>query len=128
VKDPGALVRAYDDDEGVTAAFNRNVLHHVNAVLGADFEPAAFDHVARWVPEHERIEMWLRATRAMSVRVKDLDLDVALAEGEEVHTEISAKFTRRTATGRLAAAGLSIQRWDTVPQGWFAVALATCAG
>jgi L-histidine Nalpha-methyltransferase len=124
VKDVDVLVRAYDDAEGVTAAFNRNVLHHLNTTLGADFDPAAFDHVARWVPEHDRIEMWLHASRDMTVDVRDLGLRVDFAEGEGIHTEISAKFTRATADARLAAAGLVVRRWDTDPQGWYAVALA----
>jgi L-histidine Nalpha-methyltransferase len=125
VKPLDVLLPAYDDAAGVTAAFNRNVLHHVNAVLGADFEPEAFAHLARWDEGGQRIEMWLRATRPMRVRVKALDLDVAIAEGEELHTEISAKLTREVATGRLDAAGLDVARWDTDERGWFAVALAT---
>ena len=128
VKDTETLVRAYDDDAGVTAAFNRNVLHNVNATLGADFEPDDFDHVARWNAPEARIEMWLRARRDMRVRVKDLDLDLELVEGEEVHTEISAKFTEATITDRLAAAGLRVARFDTDPRGWFGVVTAVPAG
>ena len=124
VKDTDALVRAYDDAAGVTAAFNRNVLHNVNATLGADFEPDAFDHVARWNAEEARIEMWLRATRDMTVTVKDLELELGVAAGEEVHTEISAKFTREVVAERLAAAGLELARFDTDPRGWFGVVLA----
>jgi len=128
VKDATTLVRAYDDAEGVTAAFNRNVLHNVNATLGADFEPDDFDHVARWNDAESRIEMWLRARRDMQVRVKDLDLDVELVEGEEVHTEISSKFTEPTITDRLATAGLRVVRFDTDPLGWFGVVTAVPAG
>lgn len=128
VKDATTLVRAYDDAEGVTAAFNRNVLHNVNATLGADFEPDDFDHVARWNAAESRIEMWLRARRDMQVRVKDLDLDVELVEGEEVHTEISSKFTGPTITDRLATAGLRVARFDTDPRGWFGVVTAVPAG
>ena len=128
VKDATTLVRAYDDAEGVTAAFNRNVLHNVNATLGADFEPDDFDHVARWNDAESRIEMWLRARRDMQVRVKDLDLDVELVEGEEVHTEISSKFTEPTITDRLATAGLRVVRFDTDPRGWFRVVTAVPAG
>ena len=128
VKDATTLVRAYDDAEGVTAAFNRNVLHNVNATLGADFEPDDFDHVARWNDAESRIEMWLRARRDMQVRLKDLDLDVELVEGEEVHTEISSKFTEPTITDRLATAGLRVARFDTDPRGWFGVVTAVPAG
>ena len=128
VKDTETLVRAYDDAAGVTAAFNRNVLHNVNATLGADFEPDDFDHVARWNAPEARIEMWLRARRDMRVRVKDLDLEVELVAGEEMHTEISSKFTEATITDRLAAAGLRVARFDTDPRGWFGVVTAVPAG
>jgi L-histidine N-alpha-methyltransferase len=128
VKDEATLVRAYDDAAGVTAAFNRNVLRHVNAVLGADFDPDAFDHVARWDAERQRIEMWLHARGPQRVRVADLDLQVDLADGEGIHTEISCKFTRETVTARLAAAGLELVRFDTDAQGLFAVVLAVPAG
>ncbi|MGI9018217.1 MAG: L-histidine N(alpha)-methyltransferase [Euzebya sp.] len=127
VKDTVSLINAYDDASGVTAAFNRNVLHNVNATLGADFEPDLFQHVAKWNAAEQRIEMWLRASKAMTVRVKDLGLDVTFGEGEEMHTEISSKFTRESITQRLAAAGLDVTRFDTDPRGWFGVVLATPA-
>ncbi len=123
VKDVGVLVPAYDDAAGVTAAFNRNVLHNLNTTLGADFEPDRFDHVARWSEDHQRIEMWLRATERMSVHVKDLDLEVVFEEGEEIHTEISSKFTEESVRARLGAAGLQVARFDTDPDGLFAVVL-----
>lgn len=81
VKDTGRLVRAYDDSQGVTAAFNRNVLAVVNRELGADFDVAAFAHVARWNADERRIEMWLRATSFQRVRIAALDLSVEFAEG-----------------------------------------------
>ena len=127
VKDPEVLVRAYDDASGVTAAFNRNVLHNINAVLDADFEPEQFEHVARWREDYQRIEMWLRATRAMTVHIADLDLDVSFEEGEEIHTEISAKFTRQCITDRLAEAGMRVTRFDTDDRDYFAVVLAALA-
>lgn len=127
VKDPATLVRAYDDAQGVTAAFNRNVLHNLNATLGADFDPDAFAHVARWDEGAQRIEMWLRATTPMVVRIADLDLEVAIEAGEELHTEISAKFTPDVVAARMAEAGLGLRRFDTDPRGWFGLALATPA-
>lgn len=90
VKDPSVIVPAYDDAAGVTAEFNRNVLYVINRELGADFDPEAFEHVAHWDPDREWIEMRLRATRPMRVRV--LDLTVEFAAGEELRTEVSAKF------------------------------------
>ncbi len=105
VIDPAVLVPAYDDAAGVTAEFNRNVLHVLNRELGADFAPDAFAHVARWNAEDEWIEMRLRASRAMRVRIAELDLEVDLAEGEEIRTEVSAKFHVEGISAELAATG-----------------------
>lgn len=124
VKDPAVLQRAYDDAQGVTAAFNRNVLAVINQELDGDFDLDAFTHVARWNAGEQRIEMWLRAERDMVVCIDDLDLQVAFAAGEEMHTEISCKFTRETVERRLASAGLALARWETDPRDWFAVAVA----
>ncbi|TDB73531.1 L-histidine N(alpha)-methyltransferase [Micromonospora sp. KC721] len=121
VKDPSVLVPAYDDAAGVTAEFNRNVLRVVNRKLGADFVPEAFTHVALWDADQEWIEMRLRARRPMRVRV--LDLDVSFAEGEELRTEISAKFRPERITAELAAAGFTAERCWTDPDGLFAVTL-----
>ncbi len=123
VKATDRLVAAYDDTAGVTAAFNRNVLAVVNRELGADFDPDAFDHVARWNPEHEWIEMRLRSRRSGVVHVRGLDLDFALGRGEEILTEISAKFRPERVAGELAAAGLLPLRWWTDPDGDFALSL-----
>jgi L-histidine N-alpha-methyltransferase len=79
IKDRARLVAAYDDSAGVTAEFNRNVLHVLNRELGADFAPERFSHVVRWNEAHHRIEMWLRADAACRVRVADLDLEVAFS-------------------------------------------------
>ncbi|GLZ44033.1 histidine N-alpha-methyltransferase [Actinomycetospora sp. NBRC 106375] len=124
VKDEATLVAAYDDSSGVTAAFNLNVLAVLNRVLGADFDRSGFDHLAVWVPQAGRIEMRLRARRPMHVRVPELDLEVDFAEGEEMRTEISTKFTRERIRGELAAAGFSHDGWFTDPQGRFALSLA----
>ena len=86
------LVPAYDDAAGVTAEFNRNVLRVVNRELGADFDPDAFAHVALWDPEQEWIEMRLRARAADAGAGPALDLTVDFAAGEELRTEVSAKF------------------------------------
>jgi len=111
----------------VTAAFNRNVLAVVNRDLDADFEPAAFDHVAVWDAEQEWIEMRLRARHEQVVRIAALDLDVHFARGEELRTEISAKFRRERVEAELAAAGLGLRSWWTDPAGDFALSLAVPA-
>ena len=124
VKEPAVLEAAYDDSAGVTAEFNRNVLRVINRELDGDFDPDAFDHVAFFDREQEWIEMRLRARRPLRARVEQLDLDVTFAEGEEMRTEISAKFTRRRVEDDLAAAGLELRAWLTDPEGLFALSLA----
>ncbi len=123
VKDTDRLVRAYDDSAGVTARFNRNVLAVVNRELGADFDVDAFEHVARWNADEERIEMWLRSTRAQQVRISGLDLDVDFADGEEMLTEVSCKFRRDGVDAELAAAGLRRTHWWTDEAGDFGLSL-----
>ena len=114
VKDRQRLVAAYDDSAGVTAEFNRNVLHVLNRELGADFVPECFEHVALWNEADRRIEMRLRATVAQQVRVADLDLDVAFAAGEEMLTEISCKFTPETLEEELVASGFVVEAtWES---------------
>ncbi|SEP66974.1 L-histidine Nalpha-methyltransferase [Streptomyces sp. yr375] len=125
VKDERVLVRAYDDAAGVTAAFDKNVLTVVNRELGADFDPAAFDHVALWDAEHEWIEMRLRSRTAQTVKVPALDLAVDFAPGEELRTEVSAKFREAGVRAELAAAGLDLTRWWTDAEGRFALSLST---
>ena len=123
VKDPATLVAAYDDAAGVTAEFNRNVLHVLNRELDADFDVSAFEHVARWNEQEEWIEMRLRATRGMSVHVRALDLTVRFAEGEELHTEVSSKFRPTRVEAELAEAGFTLTKWWTDRLGRFGVSL-----
>ncbi|MFF7970186.1 L-histidine N(alpha)-methyltransferase [Streptomyces sp. NPDC007905] len=123
VKDERALVRAYDDAAGVTATFNKNVLAVVNRELGADFDPGAFDHVALWDAEQEWIEMRLRSRTAQTVKVPALDLAVHFAAGEELRTEVSAKFHREGVTAELAASGLELTHWWTDAESRFALSL-----
>jgi L-histidine N-alpha-methyltransferase len=123
VKDAGRLVRAYDDSAGVTAAFNRNVLAVLDRELGADFDLDAFEHVALWDAEHEWIEMRLRSRRAQVVHLAALDLEVRFDAGEELRTEVSAKFRRAGIERELAAAGLQLTRWWSDETGDFAVSL-----
>ncbi|WP_405922973.1 L-histidine N(alpha)-methyltransferase [Streptomyces sp. NBC_00035] len=125
VKDESVLVTAYDDAAGVTAAFNKNVLSVVNRELGADFDPDAFDHVALWDSEHEWIEMRLRSLSEQTVKIPALDLAVDFADGEELRTEISAKFREEGVRGELAAAGFELAHWWTDTEGRFALSLST---
>ncbi|BBY45274.1 L-histidine N(alpha)-methyltransferase [Mycolicibacterium celeriflavum] len=125
VKDADRLVRAYDDSAGVTARFNRNVLAVVNRELHADFDPEAFEHVAKWNADEERIEMWLRASASQRVTVRDLDLNVDFADGEEMLTEVSCKFRPDGVATELAAAGLRPTHWWTDAAGDFGLSLST---
>src|SRR5439155_16349921 len=112
---------AYDDAAGVTAEFNRNVLCVVNRHLGADFVPENFAHVARFDKDNEWIEMLLRSEVDQTVVVPDLELSAQFARGEEMRTEISAKFRRQGVEHERAAAGLNLRdRW-TVRRGGFAL-------
>jgi len=124
VKSPERILRAYDDPGGVTAEFSRNVLRILNDRLGADFDPEAFDHVPRWSAADEWVDIRLRARAAQVVTIADLDLRVDFAAGEELHTEISAKFRRDRLGVELAGSGLDVRRWWTDPTEGFGVALA----
>ena len=123
VKDPAVLVAAYDDAAGVTAAFNKNVLSVLNAELGADFDLDAFENVAAWDPGREWIEMRLRTAEPQLVSVRDLGLSVRFAAGEEMRTEVSAKFREDGVRRELAAAGLAMSAWWTDPAGQFGLSL-----
>jgi L-histidine N-alpha-methyltransferase len=125
VKDVGVLLAAYDDAAGVTAEFNRNILRVLNNELNADFDPDAFDHVARWNAAHEWIELRLRSPRPQVVKVPGADLVVSFAAGEEILTEISAKFRPDGIRAELAAAGLTLTHWWTDAATRFGLSLST---
>jgi L-histidine N-alpha-methyltransferase len=124
VKAPERILAAYDDPGGVTAEFSRNVLRVLNDRLGAEFDPEAFDHVARWDAECEWVDIRLRASTAHTVRIAELDIEVPFAAGEEIRTEIAAKFRRERLAEELQRAGLAERRWWTDPGDGFGVALA----
>ncbi|MFE2875176.1 L-histidine N(alpha)-methyltransferase [Streptomyces roseus] len=128
VKDEDVLVAAYDDAQGVTAEFNKNVLAVVNRELGADFRTDDFRHVAVWNREQEWIEMRLRARSELVVKVRELDLVVPFAAGEEILTEVSAKFRQEGVRRELAEAGLQLTQWWTDSEGRFALSLAVADG
>jgi L-histidine Nalpha-methyltransferase len=125
VKAVDVLVPAYDDEAGVTAEFNKNVLRVLNRELGADFDVDEFEHVARWDEREQWIEMRLRACRAMVVTLPGLDdLRVPFSAREELRTEISAKFRLDGVRDELAAAGFETVRQWTDTGSRFAVTLA----
>jgi L-histidine Nalpha-methyltransferase len=124
VKDEATLVRAYDDRDGVTAAFNLNVLHRLNRELGANFDTGCFRHRARWNRVESRIEMHLESTRDQCVDIPAARLSVQIAAFETIHTENSYKFTQNTFCGLLDDSGVGIDLTWTDPQQWYALTLA----
>ncbi|HEX9712040.1 MAG TPA: L-histidine N(alpha)-methyltransferase [Actinomycetota bacterium] len=124
VKDVARLEAAYDDTAGVTAAFNLNVLNVLNRELGGDFDLDLFEHLAFFDQTREWIEMRLRSRREQRVKLRDIDLEVHFAEGEQMRTEISVKFRREGVERELLASGLRLKRWWTDAAGDFALSLA----
>ncbi len=123
VKDSARLEAAYDDPEGVTAAFNINMLSVLNRQFGGNFDPGAFRHLARYDEENAWIEMRLVAKVPVDVRLEKLDLELKLPAGAQIRTEISCKFTRESLEKNAREAGLRIIGWYTDPESLFAVAL-----
>jgi L-histidine N-alpha-methyltransferase len=124
VKDRERLVAAYDDAAGVTAEFNRNVLGVLDRELGAHFELDAFEHVARWNEDDRWIEMLLRSTRDQTIAIDDLELKVHFESGEEMRTEIAAKFTEEQVLEELWESGFVVETSWTDPDGDFLLTLA----
>jgi L-histidine N-alpha-methyltransferase len=122
IKDPARLEAAYNDSAGVTAEFNLNALRVLNRRFGTDFEIDAFEHVAFFDPEHEWIEMRLRARRPTNASLGDTR-ELRFKAGDEIRTEISRKFTRQSFAGELAGTGLELSEWFTDPDQLFALAL-----
>jgi L-histidine N-alpha-methyltransferase len=123
VKDPAILVAAYDDAAGVTGEFNKNILRVLNAELGGNFDLDEFEHVAVWDAEAEWIEMRLRSAVDQTVLLPAIELTVPFSAGEEMRTEISAKFRRDGVAAELAAAGLELRSWWTDSQARFGLSL-----
>jgi L-histidine N-alpha-methyltransferase len=127
VKEREILEAAYDDDGGVTAAFNRNILANVNRLADADFDPDAFEHRALYRPDRHWVEMRLVARRPQTVTLRALDRSLEIAAGEELWTEISTKYDRETVRSMLADSGFELARWFE-SSGTFALALARRCG
>ena len=124
VKDEEILLAAYDDNQGVTADFNLNILRRLNRELGADFDSAGFRHRARWNRADSRIEMHLESLREQNVRIPAAKLHVHFARGETIHTENSYKFTQNTIGDLLDDAGFRIEQTWKDPLEWYALTLA----
>jgi L-histidine Nalpha-methyltransferase len=119
-KDVRRVEAAYNDSQGVTAAFNRNMLLVLNHELGSNFDPAAFDHWAFYEPVTHQIEMHLVSKLEQEVRIPGIGL-VPFAAGETIRTEISCKHDRGSVTELFAAAGLRVETWRPDPGALFAL-------
>jgi L-histidine Nalpha-methyltransferase len=126
-KEISVVEAAYNDSAGVTAEFNRNVLHAINRELDADFEPDSYEHMAFFNQEESWIEMRLRAVGEQQVHIAGAEFDLTLADGEEIRTEISTKFTRERLEAELGGAGMRIEAFFTDPDGYFGLTLAAPA-
>jgi L-histidine Nalpha-methyltransferase len=124
VKEPAVLERAYNDAAGVTAEFNKNVLHVLNRELDADFDPDAFEHVAFWDADNEWMDIRLRSLNEQFIDLRELDMRSHFARNEEMRTEISTKFTRERLETSYADAGLELVEWWTDPDELYALSLA----
>jgi dimethylhistidine N-methyltransferase len=127
VKDEPTLLAAYDDPEGITAAFNLNILHRLNRELGANFDPACFRHRALWNSAESRIEMHLESVQEQGISIEHADLDLHFKQGETVHTENSYKFTDRGIRTLLRDVGFEIRGAWKDCRGWYTLTLA-CVG
>jgi L-histidine N-alpha-methyltransferase len=121
IKPKTILEAAYNDAQGVTSAFNKNVLQVINRELHADFDPSVFEHRAFYNEEKERVEMHLRANQKTTVEIKDLDLSVELEKGESIHTEICRKFSEENALKMFSEVELKVEHWFTDSKEWFSL-------
>ena len=123
LKPPEVIEAAYNDSQGVTAEFNKNILRNLNRWLKANFDIADFEHQAFFDKEKQRVEMHLRAARQTAAHIADLDLAVSCRPGETIHTEICQKFSREQAHREFRLAGLEATRWFTDREGWFSLVM-----
>ncbi len=124
IKDVDRLEAAYNDSQGVTAEFNKNALRVVNGLLDGDFDPEGFEHRAFYNRERDRIEMRLRSKRQQVVRLAEIEMEIAFQPGEEILTEISAKYDRAGVEALLRESGFELVEWLTDPENLFALSLA----
>jgi L-histidine N-alpha-methyltransferase len=121
IKPKNILEAAYNDAQGVTSEFNKNVLQMINRELHANFDPAVFEHLAFYNEEKEQVELHLQVNQKTTVEIKDLDLAVEFEKGETIHTEICRKFSEESAQKMFSTAGLAVERWFNDPKGFFSL-------
>lgn len=121
IKDPAELLPAYDDQIGLTAAFNRNLLGHLNRALGTNFVPSAWRHEARFDAEHKRIEMWLVCEQAQQVQIGEHSIQ--FVQGDEIRSEYSHKYDREQILKLIDGTGWILKRVTPDASGRFAQVL-----
>lgn len=124
ITDARRLEAAYNDAQGITAKFNKNIISVLRNTFGAETDPESFDHVARYNQADHRIEMWLRSRQDQRFTIPGLDLSVTLKAGEEIRTEISTKYDQPMAETLLNSSGFKLVKWYTDPQNLIGLALA----
>lgn len=124
ITDRTRMEAAYNDTQGVTAKFNKNIIRVLRNNFGTESDPDLFDHVARYNEEDHRIEMWLRSRQDQTLTIPDCNLSVALQHGEEIRTEISTKYDRPLTEQLLAASGFEMAKWYADPDNLIGLALA----
>ncbi len=124
VKDEPTLLAAYDDSDGITAAFNLNILHRLNRELGANFDDACFRHRVLWNSEDSRIEMHLECIQKQVVSIEDAEINLHFMQGETIHTENSYKFTDQDIRALFREVGFEIKGAWKDSRGWYALTLA----
>ncbi len=123
VKDVQVLEDAYNDSQGITAEFNRNILRNINRELRGTFDPGKFRHHAFYNADEAQIEIHLVANEEHSVLLEDIELTVDFQEGESIRTEISCKYTRERVEHILQSAGLTMTEWFTDEHEYFALSV-----
>jgi len=124
ITDRRRLEAAYNDAQGITAKFNKNIIRVLRNTLGAESDPESYDHVARYNEEAHRIEMWLRSRQDQNLNIPDLNLSITLKKGEEIRTEISTKYDQPLAEDILGSSGFEMMKWYTDPDNLIGLALA----
>ncbi len=124
VKSPEILVPAYNDAQGVTAQFDKNILMRLNREFDADFDLDSFRHVAEWNPLRSRMEIYLESTRAQAVTLRTTGLIVKFAAGERIHTENSYKYTEQMVETMLCVSGFKLEKTWYDRRRWFGLHLA----
>lgn len=125
VKAEDILVPAYDDSQGITQQFNRNILRRLNRELGANFDLEAYRHIAEWCPARSRMEIFLESTRSQTVTIGATGTRLRFRAGERIHTEISSKYTLDMVAQMLCVSGFNLTQSWFDKRGWFGLHLAS---